>query len=77
MFELAAAFGAFADHCGHCAFYRVGFADRAIRFGHVVQPSVDKQQAFGDGLFRGSEQTFVEPDGVGGGNFVQTAGDLS
>ena len=47
-----------------------------FRFRQPFQPAVDQEQAFGDGLFRRGQQTFVEPDGVRCGDFVQAAGDL-
>ncbi len=69
--ELAAAFGAIADHCRHHGFRTHRLSDRSFRFGKVPEPAIDQQQAFGDRLFRRREETFVEPHGVGCGHLVQ------
>ena len=77
MLQLAAAFGACADHCRHLGFLCRAFADRPLGFGQVVEPAVNEQQALGDCLLGRGEQTLVEPNGVGRGDLVETVGDLS
>ena len=42
----------------------------------AFQAAVGDHDAFGDGLFGGSQQALVEPDGVRAGHFVQAVGDF-
>ena len=82
MLQLAGAFGAFADHGGHDGAGDLGrrsallFAQGAGGIGMTFQPAVGDHDAFGDGLFGGGQQAFVEPDGVGAGDFVQAVADF-
>ena len=79
MFQLPAAFRTFA--------YQIRHIDGRLRFGklsgfipllpfglrQILQTAVDQQQAFGNRLFRRCQESFVEPYGMGSGNFIQTA----
>src|SRR3979409_1881780 len=82
MLQLPGAFGAFADHCGHDCAGGLGsrstvlFAEGASGVGVTFQAAVGDHDAFGDGLFGGSQQALVEPDGVGTGGFVQAVADF-
>lgn len=82
MFQLAGAFGATAYHRGHdCAgdlssIRALLFAEGPGRIGMTFQSPVGDQDAFGYGLFGRSQQAFVEPYGVGAGDFVQTVADF-
>ena len=77
MLQLTGAFGAFANHRRHdCAgdlssIRALLFAEGPGRIGMTFQTPVGDQDAFGHGLFGRSQQAFVEPDGVGAGDFVQ------
>src|SRR5688572_16823201 len=42
----------------------------------ALQTPVRDHEAFGDGLFRRSQQAFVEPDRVRAGDFVQAVSDF-
>src|SRR4029077_7157568 len=84
MLELAVAFGADADHVRHdradrwlrarCLMF---FGQRTRRVGQVLHAPVSDHDALGNSLFRGGQQTLVEPDSVRACHFVKTVSNFS